>query len=177
MDIRDLQQELEQNSGSVTLFMNPGIHKNVKLTEIIIKPTSKGASVLQVTFEKEGTKQKLTYTEWLDETKTEEAKKKVMMSILQMLNAIVPRAILDTMVITDSLVDFAEKTILVINGFKSTVNLRLKAVYVKDKVTVPLHTRFPWIENMDLVKDEDSRIQIYPKDAMTPVVAEYDQAA
>lgn len=172
MDIRDLQQELEQSANNVTMFMTPGIHENVKLTEIIIKPTSYGSDVLQTTFEKEGTKQKLTYTEWLDETKTDEAKKKVMMSILQMLNAIVPRAILDTMVITDSLVDFAQKAILVINGYKSTVNLRIKAVYVKDKVSVPVHTKFPWIENMDLVKAEDSKIQIYPKDAMTPVVLE-----
>lgn len=170
IDIRQLQEELEQSSSSMTMFMTPGIHENVKLTEIIIKPTSYGASVLQTTFEKEDTKQKLTYTEWLDETKPEDAKKKVMMSILQMLNAIVPRAILDTMVITDSLVDFAEKAILVINGFKNDVKLRIKAVYVKDKVTVPLHTKFPWIENMDIVKAENSKIQIYPRDAMTPVV-------
>jgi hypothetical protein len=169
IDIRELQQELETQSANTSIFLTPGIHENVKLTEIIIKPTSTGTSVLQTTFDKDG--KKLTYTEWLDEGKTDEAKRKVMMSILQMLNAIVPRTILDTMVITDSLVDFAEKAILVINGFKSTVTLRLKAVYVKDKVTVPLHTKFPWIENMDIVKAEDSKIQIYPRDAMTPMVA------
>lgn len=169
IDIRELQQELETQSTNTTMFLTPGIHENVRLTEIIIKPTSTGTSVLQTTFDKDG--KKLYYTEWLDEGKTEEAKKKVMMSILQMLNAIVPRTILDTMVITDSLVDFAEKAILVINGFKSTVNLRIKAVYVKDKVTVPLHTKFPWIENMDIVKAEESKIQIYPRDAMAPMVA------
>ena len=169
IDIRDLQQELETQSANTSMFLTPGIHENVKLTEIIVKPTSTGTSVLQTTFDKDG--KKTTYTEWLDESKTEEAKRKVMMSILQMLNAIVPRAILDTMVITDSLVDFAEKAILVINGFKSVVNLRIKTVYVKDKVTVPLHTKFPWIENMDVVKTEDSKIQIYPRDAMTPMVA------
>ena len=169
MDIKELQLELETQSANTSIFLTPGIHENVKLVDIVIKPTSTGTDVLETRFDKDG--KKLTYTEWLDETRTDDVKKKIMMSILQMLNAIVPRTILDTMVITDSLHDFAEKAILVINGFKSTVNLRLKAVYVKDKVTVPLHTKFPWIENMDIVKAEDSKIQIYPRDAMVPMVA------
>jgi hypothetical protein len=168
IDIKTLQEELLTQTENTSLFITPGIHENVKLMDIVIKPTSTGVNVLQTTFEKEN--KRLYYTEWLDQEKTLDQKKKVMKSILQMLNAIVPRAILDTMVITEDLQDFAEKAILVINGFKGTVNLRLKAVYVKDKVTVPLHTRFAWIENMDVVKGEDSKIQMYPKDALTPQV-------
>ena len=167
IDIRTLQQELDNQSKNTSLFLEAGIHEGVKITEIVVKPTSRGVSVIQTTFEKDG--KKLYYTEWLDEDKTDEAKKKVMMSLLQMLNAVVPRTILDTMVISESLVDFAEKTVLVINGFKDSVDLRLKAVYVKDKVTVPLHTRFAWIENMATVPKADSKIQMFPKDSLVPV--------
>ena len=139
IDIKALQEELQSQSNSTTLFFKPGIHENVKLTEVIIKDTPSGTKVLQMTFMQD--EKKLYYTEWLDEEKAEDAKKKVMMSILQVLNAVVPASILETMQITDSLVDFAEKSILVLNGFKSTVDLRIKAVYVKDKVTVPLHSK------------------------------------
>lgn len=169
IDIKTLQQELKDQSQSTTLFFRPGIHTNAKLTDLIIKDTPSGVKVLQMTFMQD--EKKLYYTEWLDEEKTEDAKKKVMMSILQVLNAIVPQTILDSMVITDSLVDFAEKSVLVLNGFKSTVDLRIKAVYIKDKVTVPLHSKFPWIENMAIVSDADSKIQMYPRDKMTPELA------
>ena len=169
IDIKTLQQELKDQSQSTTMFFRPGIHESVKLIDAIIKDTPSGVKVIQMTFIQD--EKKLYYTEWLDEEKTEDAKKKVMMSILQVLNAIVPPTILDSMVITESLVDFAEKSILVLNGFRSTVDLRLKAVYVKDKVTVPLHSKFPWIENMALVATADSKIQMYPRDRMTPDAA------
>ena len=163
LDIKALQEELESQSKSTQLFLTPGIHENAKLISVIVKPTPTGTDVLEMTFEKDG--KKTYYTEWLDENKTEEAKKKVLMSVLQVLRAIVPKSILDTMVITDSLVDFAQKAVMVLNGFKNEALLRLKTVYVKDKVTVPLHSRYIWIENMT---ETESKIQIFPKDMMAP---------
>lgn len=166
IDIKALQEEMDMQTQSTPLFLTPGIHENVKLTNVIVKPTPSGTSVLEMTFEKDS--KRTYYTEWLDEDKTDDQKKKVMMSILQVLRAIVPKSILDTMVVTDSLVDFAEKSALVLNGFKSENPVRLKTVYIKDKVTVPLHSKFTWIESMATT---DSKIQIYPRDAMSPQAA------
>jgi len=167
IDIKALQEELETQTASTQLFLPPGIHEGVKLTNVMIKDTPMNVRVLEMTFEKDG--KKTYYTEWLDEDKAEEAKKKVVMGVLQVLKAIVPKTILDSMVVVDTLGEFAEKTVLVLNNFKDTVNLRLKTVYIKDKVTIPLHSRYPWIENMI---EPNSKIQILPRDMLTPPAAE-----
>lgn len=172
IDIKAFQEELETQTQNTQMFLPPGIHENVKLTNVIIKQTPVGVNVLEMTFEKDG--KKTYYTEWLDEDKADDAKKKVVMGILQVLKAIVPKTILDSMTTVDTLGDFAEKTVLVLDKFKNEISLRLKTVYMKDKVTIPLHSRFPWIENM---LETNSKIQILPRDMLTPPVAEMPQAA
>lgn len=166
LDIKVLQEELETQSKNTSLFLEPGIHEDVKLEKVIVKETPVGVNVLEMTFSKDG--KRTYYTEWLDEAKADDAKKKVIMSILQVLRAVVPKAILDTMEVSYDLNNFAEKSALVLTGFMTSASLRLKTVYVKDKVTVPLHSKFIWVENMN---EKDSKIQMFPRDQVTPLAA------
>ena len=95
------------------------------------------------------------------------------MSVLQVIKAIVPSEVIDTME-AQNMTDFVNKTVTVLNAYRLTASLRLKTVYIKDKVTVPLHSRFTWIENM---QTEESKIQLLPRDMLTPPVQENIQQA
>ena len=52
IDIKALQEKLETQSQNTQMFLPPGIHENVKLVNVIIKPTPVGTDVLEMTFRK-----------------------------------------------------------------------------------------------------------------------------
>jgi hypothetical protein len=162
IDIKALQAETEVSAQNTQLYLEPGIHENVVLSEIAIKDTPIGVKVLELIFRKDN--KKSSFSEWLDEAKEDEALKKVVLTIINVLNAVVPKSVINAMPNTEGIIAFAEQAAMVLNAYKDQAKLRLKTVYVKDKVRVPLHSRMPWIENMN---ETESKIQIMPRDVMT----------
>lgn len=158
-------------------FIPPGIHENIKMTDVKYSETIKGNEFLAFYFEdKHGNT--LSHTEWPvratrpvtamseDERKKFEATIAMQMSrIKQIIETFLPRGSYDD-IEANSFKDYSEKLIKLLGNKYKDVLLRVKVVYDRNNWTaLARDANRQFIEPMSISK-EDSKIQILDTDKM-----------
>lgn len=165
VDINSIISEIESSAEREfkPTYLPAGIQENIEILEAKMKKTLTGKDIFEVTFVRDG--QKSIWTEWPSLEDGEESKARCARQITECLLTICPKEVVSGMS-SQNIVEFATKAVAAIEAFKTTKKLRLKLVYVKDKVTVPRHSYYKWIESMEIPK-ESSKIQIFPRDVIS----------
>lgn len=167
LNLKRVGDEISIQQSTAGLFITAGIQEDIKLETAKIKMTPTGTEVFEVTFLKDNKKGYMT--EWLHPEDATEQQEKVAGRILCVLKAFLPKEAIDNLEAKD-ITDLANKAVIALNATKDSTLLRVKFVYIKDKVTVPRYSKFTWIEPMSVAK-ADSKIQWLSMDSMTPEVA------
>jgi len=172
MSIYALTKDLinvEQKSRS---FMNVGVHTNITLTEVVCETSKNGNPFLAFYFENEKG-ERASKTEWevnankpLETMNADEKAAYITKVNNQMgrIAAIAKCFISEEALLGINVADFTG----FINRIKELlanktqgIKLRIKIVYdYNDWATLPSYLKYPWIERMDLVPDDKTRMEI-----------------
>jgi hypothetical protein len=154
-------------------FMDVGIHENVEMTNIRYEKT---ATNEYLAFEFKGADgSKLSHTEWKPKAsdtpeKTAERELNQMSRIKKIaLNFVTPEQFIFK---AHDFESFANKVIQVIGTSYVGVKLRVKVVYSGKYTGLPTYWKFDFIERMDRVPKEKSKIKILSIDKMERPVAD-----
>lgn len=150
-------------------FMDVGIHENVEMVKIEYGKTPNNEFLAFYFVGPTG--EKLSHTEWkptgVDTEKVAEKEMNQMSRIKQIvLNFISPERFIFQ---ANSFEEFAKKVIELIGTSYVGVKLRLKVVYSGKYTSLPNYWKFRFIERMDQVPAEKSKIKVLSIDKMTRV--------
>ena len=152
-------------------YMPVGIHENVELTDIVVEDSKNGNPFICFYFTNEKG-ERVTKTEWpvIAKTSLEEMSDVEKQAHMSKVNNQMSRICLiagqfvdksELIFNANSFKDFILRIKTIIGTRYTGVKLRLKVVYdYNDWATLPSYVKIPWIERMDKVTKEKSRITI-----------------
>ena len=152
-------------------YMPVGIHENVELTDIVVEDSKNGNPFICFYFTNEKG-ERVTKTEWpvIAKTSLEEMSDVEKQAHMSKVNNQMSRMCLiagqfvdksELIFNANSFKDFILRIKTIIGTRYTGVKLRLKVVYdYNDWATLPSYVKIPWIERMDKVTKEKSRITI-----------------
>ena len=152
-------------------YMPVGIHENVELTDIVVEDSKNGNPFICFYFTNEKG-ERVTKTEWpvIAKTSLEEMSDAEKQAHMSKVNNQMSRICLiagqfvdksELIFNANSFKDFILRIKTIIGTRYAGVKLRLKVVYdYNDWATLPSYVKIPWIERMDKVTKEKSRITI-----------------
>lgn len=155
LNLKRIRETVSQNQENVGIFIPSGITENVELEGVEVKMTPTGTEVFQATFKKDNKRNYMT--EWLHPEDPTERQEPGAARIMHLLSAFLPEEALDRLE-AENIKDLAQKAVVALDSTKHATKLRIKFVYVKDKVTTPRYSKFTWVESMTIPKEE-SKIQ------------------
>ena len=154
-------------------YMPVGIHENVEMTDVVVEESKNGNPFICFYFNNEKG-ERVTKTEWpvLAKIPVESMNAEEKAAHLSKVNNQMSRICLIASQFVDkselifnanSFNDFILRIKSIIGTRYKGVKLRLKVVYdYNDWATLPSYVKIPWIERMDVVTKEKSRISIVP---------------
>jgi hypothetical protein len=151
-----------------TPYLEPGIHDNVKMTEVKYETTVKGNEFLAFTWQDESGN-KVTLTEWPyrmpkpfesmsaeEQDKTKGIINSQMSRIKQILEVYIGK-ISDELINSPTFKEFATKVVNLLEGKYADKLVRVKVVYDdKGWTIVSNRSKYQFIESMDIPKEESS---------------------
>ena len=152
-------------------YMPVGIHENVELTDVVVEDSKNGNPFICFYFTNEKG-ERVTKTEWpvIAKTSLEEMSDAEKQAHMSKVNNQMSRICLiagqfvdksELIFNANSFKDFILRIKTIIGTRYAGVKLRLKVVYdYNDWATLPSYVKIPWIERMDKVTKEKSRITI-----------------
>jgi len=152
-------------------FMDTGIHENVEMIKV---EYGKATNEFIAFYFKGENGEKLVYTQWKpggsDPEKVTEKELNQMSRIKQICMCFIPEE--KFVFQSNTFEDFAKKIINLLGNSYVGVKLRVKVVYSGNYTSLPNYWKFRFIERMDTVSKEKSKIKILSIDKMTRPVAD-----
>jgi len=150
-------------------FMDVGIHENVEMTRVEYGKTEKNEFIAFYFVGADGSK--LSHTEWKPTERSMDTPEKLaekelnqMSRIKQIVLNFIPEA--NFVFQANSFEDFAKKVIALLGTTYVGVKLRLKVVYSGKYTSLPNYWKFRFIERMDTVPADKSKIKVLSIDKM-----------
>jgi hypothetical protein len=156
------------SEGSTSNFMDVGIHENVELTNIRYDVSAKGKEFMEFTFTAPDSRE-LKHTEWKPGATDEKMQIDLITNQLGRIKQLATKFIPKEKFVLNAVdfKSFASNVIMLIGNSYKGVKLRLKAVYNKEGyITLPNSWKSQFVERMDLVPLESTKIRILPSDKM-----------
>ncbi len=151
-------------------FMDVGIHENVEMTRVEYGKTEKNEFLAFYFVGADGSK--LSHTEWKPTERSLDTPEKLaekelnqMSRIKQIVLNFIPEA--NFVFQANNFADFAQKVISLLGTTFVGVKLRLKVVYSGKYTSLPTYWKFRFIERMDQVPTDKSKIKILSIDKMS----------
>lgn len=150
-------------------FMDVGIHENVEMTRVEYGKTEKNEFIAFYFVGADGSK--LSHTEWKPTLRTDDTAEKLaekelnqMSRIKQIVLNFIPEN--NFVFQANSFEDFAKKVIALLGTSYLGVKLRVKVVYSGKYTSLPTYWKFRFIERMDQVPADKSKIKVLSIDKM-----------
>lgn len=154
-------------------FMDVGIHENVEMTKVEYGKTDNNNEFLAFYFVGEDGS-KLSHTEWKPTARAIDTPEKLAEKELNQMSRI--KQIVLNFISADKFVfqansfeDFAKKVVALLGTTYVGVKLRLKVVYSGKYTSLPNYWKFRFIERMDQVPADKSKIKVLSIDKMTRI--------
>jgi hypothetical protein len=151
-------------------FMDVGIHENVEMTRVEYGKTEKNEFIAFYFVGADGSK--LSHTEWKPTERSTDTPEKLaekelnqMSRIKQIVLNFIPES--SFIFQANSFEDFAKKVIALLGTTFVGVKLRVKVVYSGKYTSLPTYWKFRFIERMDQVPADKSKIKVLSIDKMT----------
>lgn len=150
-------------------FMDVGIHENVEMTRVEYGKTEKNEFIAFYFVGEDGSK--LSHTEWKPTLRADDTSEKLAEKELNQMSRI--KQIVLNFISEDKFVfqansfaDFANKVVSLLGNTFVGVKLRLKVVYSGKYTSLPSYWKFRFIERMDKVPSDKSKIKVLSIDKM-----------
>jgi hypothetical protein len=152
-------------------FMDTGIHENVEMVKV---EYGKATNEFIAFYFKGENGEKLVYTQWkpggIDPEKVTEKELNQMSRIKQICMCFIPEE--KFVFQANTFEDFAKKIIELLGNTYVGIKLRVKVVYSGNYTSLPNYWKFRFIERMDTVSKEKSKIKILSIDKLTRPTAD-----